>query len=357
MSFASKASNMLLARCRARYGKRLTAQDIEALVSCRTVADCASCLRATRYADSLSELNESNLRRRTLERALNDSLLDELYSLSRCEQSVGDWFSDYIIMRAEIKQIISFVQLLAAGRESELILKVPEFILQRSGVDAVRLAQCRSYDDLLEVMKHSRFVRELKALRPLPGNRPDCALIEHALYARFYDEVQEMINRRAGNAREELTDIIGTQIDILNFTYIYRLKKYYGADPAAVRSMMFRGGQRIKPHTMLAMVNAPDADSALDIFIRRTPYGKQFDREELTEGGVLETAMRMITNKRARKLMRTSVNPATVLLAYVLMAETEVHDLTVIVEGVFYGLPREEILDLIIIDELADQAG
>lgn len=357
MSFASKASNSLLARCRARYGKRLTAQDIEGLIGCRSVEDCAAYLRNTRYAGALSVLNESNLRRRTLERALNEYLLGELYSLSRCEQSVGDWFADYIIMQAEIRQIISFVQLLAAGRQSELILKVPEFILQRSRIDADRLAACRSYDDLLEVMRHSRFISELKAFRPLPGNRPDCALIEHALYTRFYDEVQKLIDRRPGKEKEELNDIIGTQLDVLNFTYIYRLKKYYGADPATVRSMLFHGVHRINKHTLLAMVNAPDADSALRIFAERTPYGRQLDRETLESDGGFETAMRMLTHGRARKLMRSSVHPATVLLAYVLMAQAEVHDLTVIVEGVFYGLPREEILDLIIIDELADRAG
>lgn len=357
MSFASKASNMLLARCRARYGKRLTAEDIDALVSCKGVADCAAYLRGTGYARALSALNESNLRRRTFETALNDHLLSELYALCRCEQSVGDWFADYIIMRAEIRQVIAFVQLLAAGRQSEMILKTPDFILQRSGIDARRLADCRSYDDLLEVMRHSRFIRELRALRPLPGNRPDCALIEHALYARFYDEVLALVDRRAGKAKDELRDIIGTQLDVLNFTHIYRLKKYYGADPAAVRAMLYHDGARIRPSALLAMVNAPDADSALRMFVEKTPYGRQLDREALERNGGLEPAMRMLTHSRARKLMRSSVNPSTVLLAYVLLAEAEVHDLTVIVEGVFYGLPREEILDLIIIDELADRAG
>ena len=357
MSFASKASNVLLARCRARYGRRLTAQDIEALVSCRSVADCAAQLKNTRYAEALSTLSEGNLRRRTCEAALNSHLLHELYTLSRCEQSVGDWFADYIIMRAEINQVTSFIQLLASGRQSELILTLPEFMLHRAGIDAAKLAGCRSYDDLLAAMKHSRFIKVLTAFRPLPGNRPDCALIEQALYARFYDDVLDMIDSRAGKAAEELRELIGIQLDMRNFSYIYRLKKYYGADPAAVRSMLLPNEYRIKPRTLLAMINAPDAASALEIFMARTPYGRQLDREELLREGGLEAATSVLVHTRARRLMRSSVNPSTVLLAYVILAEAEVHDLTVIVEGVFYGLSREEILDLIIIDDLAGQAG
>lgn len=357
MSFSSKASNALLARCRARYGRRLKQQDIEALVTCRSVADCAAYLKNTRYADSIARISEGNLRRRTFERALNDHLLDELYTLCRCEQSVGDWFADYIIMRAEIKLVTSFVQLLSAGRQGEMILNVPEFILQRTGIDAAGLAQCRDYDDLLEAMKHSRFRKVLHTFRPLRGNLPDCALIEHALYVQFYDEVLAMIERRAGSAEEELKDLIGTQLDILNFSCIYRLKRYYGADPAAVRSMLFRNEHQISRHVLLSMVNAPDAQSVLEIFMERTSYGRRLDREMLLREGGLETATRMLTHHRARKLMRSSVNPATVLLAYIIMAEAEVHDLNSIVEGVFYGLPREEILDLIIIDKLADRAS
>ena len=357
MSFASKASNELLARCRARYGKRLTVQDIDSLVSCRTVNDCAACLRNTRYGEALSSLDESSLRRRTIEAALNDHLLRELHALSRCEQSVGDWFADYIIMRSEIRQVISFVQLLASGRQSEMILNIPEFMLRHCRIDAAALASCRSYDDLLHAMRHSRFIKELRALRPLPGNRPDCALIEHALYARFYDDLLDMVDRRSGSAKEELTDLIGTQLDILNFSCIYRLKKYYAADPAAIRAMLFRSENRIRQRTLTDMINAPDADSVLDILVERTMYGRQLDRQMLSRDGGLEKATRMLLTMRARRLMRSSVNPSTVLLAYVILAEAEVNDLTIIAEGVFYGLPREQILDLIIIDELAGMAG
>ena len=89
MNLSSKASNVLLARCRARYGQRLSAQDIDTLLGCRTVADCAACLRNTRYAPALSSLGESSMYRRPSEAALNGFLLDELYTLCRCEQSVG----------------------------------------------------------------------------------------------------------------------------------------------------------------------------------------------------------------------------------------------------------------------------
>lgn len=353
MIFASKAANVLLARCRARYGKRLTAQDIDALAGCRTVADCAAVLRGTRYADCLSRIGESGMRRRPFEAALSSHLLEELYTLSRCEQSVGDWFADYLLMQTEIKQIMSVVWRLSSGQSRPEQVLTPEDMMLRSGIDGRMLSACADYDDLLEAARHSRFIKVLRAMRPLPGNRPDSALIEHSLYAAFYERIAGLIEKHSGSAREELVDLVGAQMDMANFRHIYRLKKYYDSDEAAVRAVLFGPKSVTGSRVMRRMTAAPDADTVLKIFLEETPYGRHIDREILAREGGLELATRLLVLTRARRLMHSSVNPSTVLLAYIIMAEAEVHDLTAIVEGVFYGLPREEILSLITINELA----
>lgn len=353
MNLASKASNALLARCRARYGRRLTAQDIEALASCRTVAECASCLMNTRYAEALAGLSEKGMRRRLLEAALNSYLLDEMYTLSRCEQSVNDWFSDYIVMQTEMRVILSFLRLLSAGRQREMTVGAPDFIIQRSGIDAEKLMTCNDYDDFLLAVRHSHFAKILRALRPLTGNKPDCVLIEHSLQAEFYRKIMTLVERHSGSARSELLDIIGTQIDMTNLRYVYRLKKYYGADAAAIRSMLLSQEHLVGRRTLREMTEAPTAEDALRIFRERTPYGRHLDDEVLKRPGGLEAAAELLIYNRARKLMRSSVNPSTVLLAYITVAEAEVRDLSTIVEGVFYRMPREEILELITINRLA----
>lgn len=353
MIFASKAANVLLARCRARYGRRLTVQEIEALAGCRTVSDCAAVLRGTRYAACLAKLGESGMRRRPFEAALSSHLLEELYTLSRCERSVGDWFADYLLMQTEIKQIMSVVWRLSSGSSRPEQVLTPENMELHSGINARLLAACADYDDLLEAARHSRFIKVLRAMRPLPGNRPDSALIEHSLYSVFYERISELIEKHSGSAREELAGLVGVQMDMANFRHIYRLKKYYGTEEAAIRAVLFGPKSVTGSRVMRRMTAAPDAEAALKIFLEETPCGRHIDREMLAREGGLEAATQLVVLTRARKLMHSSVNPSTVLLAYIIMAEAEVHDLTTIVEGVFYGLPREEILSMITINELA----
>lgn len=355
MRFSGKAANVLLAKCRARYGRRLTYHDIEALVGCRSVSDAAAYLKATeRYGAALRSLDENGLHRRQLEAALDNHLYTEFYALSRCELSVGDWFGEYLLMRVEIKQIMSFLWLLFAGRQHEYILSMPEYFLQRSGLEPAALAACHDYGDFLAAMRHSRFIKVLRTYQPLPDEKIDCALIEHALYSQFYDNLYRIIDKHySGKAHEELMELIGTRIDMQNFQHICRLKRFYGSDPAMARSMIYRQEHRIKQRIMLEMVNAPDVASVKNIFVTQTPYGRRLDRAELDEAGGLEAATARLVQQRAQKLMRASINPASVMLAYILMAEAEVHDIIAIVEGIYYGLSRETILDMVTIDELA----
>ncbi len=349
MTLNSGASNVLLARCRARYGRRLTAQNIEALAGCRTVADCAAVLRTTRYAGCIASLGEGGMYRRPFEAALNDHLARELDTLSRCEWSVGDRFADYLLMRREIGWIMQAVRRLVSGGGG-----LPRTPVSGHGEEAL-LSQCEDYDGLLEAVRHSRFGGVLKALRPLPGNRPDSALIEHSLYDIFFETLSELISHYPGSAGEELKELVGTQIDSANFCHIYRLKKYYGSEEAAIRSMLVGPPSATGSRLMRRMTAAPDAEAVRRIFLEESPYRRHIHRDVLEREGGLEAAARLLVLSRARRLMHSSVPPSTVLLAYILMAEAEVRDLITIVEGVYYGLPREEILSLITINELTTQ--
>lgn len=348
MSLSSNASNVLLAKCRAKYGRRLTLQDINAMISCRSVTDVTAYLKAnTHYGEALASFDPSTAHRRNIELALRRELYEDFSSLCRYELSVGEWFGDYLLMRSEIEQIMSFLCLLSAGRPQEFIFSLPTFFVQHSEIDFTSLSQCRDYNDFLLAMRSSRYIKTLRAFIPLDGEQLDIALVEHGLYRQFYDTIWDIITTHySGTAREELLDLTGAQLDILNFCHIYRLKRYYGADSASVRAMLLRGEHRIRAKVMKDIIEAPTADAALELFITKTPYGRQFDREDFEKGGI-ETATQSVVCAMAQRLLRSSIHPTTVLLSYIILATNELQDVTSIVEGVHYGLSPDEILSII----------
>ncbi len=351
MSLSSNASNVLLAKCRAKYGKHLTAQDVISLINCRSLNELVACLKSNGYyADTLSNVDEGSVYRRRIEFLIEQGFYRELSTLCRYELQVGEWFSSYTLMKGEIRMIISFLRQLAAGHTDDLIFSLPDLFIQRSDIDFTAMFECRSYADFVQVMDKSRFGKILRAFTPLPGKSVDYAMLEHALIEEFYRTIFAIIEKHySGTAKDELLDLLGTQLDLNTFAHIYRLKKYYGAEPALIRTMITSNITHISQSTLDTLVTAPDAEAALAVFSQRTVYRRKLDIARVKECGI-EAAVNKIVYEKSLRLLRTSVNPTTVLLAYITLAETETKDITTIVESVFYKLPPDEIKKLITIE-------
>lgn len=353
MGLSSNASNVLLAKCRARFGKRLTAQDINSLVSCHTVSEVASYLKSnTHYAQALETTDTTAIHRRELESTLKSYLFEDLSSLCRYELSVGEWFSDYILMRGEIQQIISYLRLFSVGKQNEFIFSLPAFYMQHLDLDIPALAEAKTYKDFLAAMRRSRFIKVLRTFTPDSGEPVDCAMVEHALYRHFYENIDAIIERHySGSALDELRDIMSTQQDILNFRHLYRMKKYYRAEPVSIRAWMLGSSSNLSAGKMKAMIEAPDADKALELFMA-TSYGRMTDLGKL-DGGI-EAATSPVIFSKALRYLRSSVNPTTVMLSFINIAETELQDVVSFVEGVHYGLAPGSILNMTTIDNFYD---
>ena len=120
------SSNVVLAKARAMYGRRLTPQSYQELLACRSVSEIAAYLKShTSYGKILSGINENDIHRGRLESLLRQRVLEDCASLCRYEISVGEHFSQYLLERAEIEQIIHSVSHLMAGspRNTSLICR------------------------------------------------------------------------------------------------------------------------------------------------------------------------------------------------------------------------------------------
>ena len=85
MNHASgKASNAVLAKARALYGRRLRAEDYRRLTDCHTMTELANELKALPlYANTLAEVNPTYARRAQLENLLRQSQYERFDSLCR----------------------------------------------------------------------------------------------------------------------------------------------------------------------------------------------------------------------------------------------------------------------------------
>ena len=107
MNHASgKASNAVLAKARALYGRRLRAEDYRRLTDCRTMTELANELKALPlYANTLAEVNPTYARRAQLENLLRQSQYERFDSLCRYDRSAGSSVYQYLTLCCEVDEL------------------------------------------------------------------------------------------------------------------------------------------------------------------------------------------------------------------------------------------------------------
>lgn len=343
---SSFSSNVILAKARAMYGRSLKTQDYQALINCHTVGEVASYLKNnTSYSEALAQVNLTDVHRSQLENALKRKLLFDFASLSRYEISVSEHFSNYLIIRSEIEQIMHALLLLSAGKPEEYLFSMPAYLDAHTVLDLKTLSHIKSYDDLLAVVAHSPYKALLMPFAPRDGNL-NLTGIENALYTHLYRYVFNTIDHHASaGAAKELRGIFNDHIDLCNFVRIVRQKLYFHAHTDTIRSSLLPFGT-FSDAILSQLLEAQDYDK-MEAIMLRTPVGKRY----LKAGGYdfVDEIPYVAKYRSCKKDIRFSTHPSVVMISYVFLSEIEIIDIVNIIEGIRYGLPPAEIARLMAI--------
>lgn len=340
------SSNVVLSKARAKYGKRLTAQNYNDLLSCQSVAEVADYLKnQTDYGKVLSGMPQSEIHRGRLEARLRQKLLEDNASLCRYEITVGEDFSQYFIRRNEIEQILRAVLFLDAGTPEDFLFTMPMFLMRHSRVDFKALGRIRSFDDLLGVLAHTPYQKILEPFRPKENGWINFAGIENALYSFLYSFMSGMIDRRtSGETARQLGDILKSFLDLTNFISIVRLKLYYHANPEAIRKVLLPYGN-FSEHVFDRLLACNTQEEFLSV-LRSTSLGKHTLQHPHDSIGMIPQKMNF---RLCRHYINFSTHPPVVLISYVFLNEAEMHDIVTIVEGIRYRLSPDEIRKLLVV--------
>lgn len=342
----SYASNAVLSKARALYGKHISQKAYSELLSCREVADIASYLkRKTSYSEVLSGINENSVHRAELEERLRLKLFADFESLGRYDLWVGEHFFEYIIARAEIEQIMHSLMLLSAGRSGEYIHSIPGFFYSHSKFDIRALEHVETYDEFMKIIKKSPYHKIILPFKPTAGHRMNLTAVETALYNYLYDIVFEIINKYVkGKAKKKLIDFFNLYIDLTNLVRIVRMKKFYNLSEEYMVSALINHGT-LSEEKLKEFITCPN-NKQMMADMKDTKMGSKWFSRGLDVIDKVPTNMRF---NWCRHNIRFSVSPPVVLISYIFLKEVEILNLTNIIEGVKYNMPPDEIKKMLIV--------
>lgn len=334
------ASNAILAKARAMYGKRLKNNDYMELLSCSSVNEVSFYLKQnTEYASALSDLGEGNVHRGHLEDLLKKKLFFDFAKIGRYEFSLGESFFEYIISRIEIEQIMHSLMLLSVGRAKEYIYAMPIFFNKHTHIDLPQLSKMKTFKDFLSAIKDSKYYNLLKQYEPSSDEKINLTLIESSLYTNLYSTLFDIIDDTLNDSEKaEIYEMLNVCIDANNFVRIMRLKKYYHPSYEYIESILLPFGT-LEKKVINDLIRAEDLNDAL-LIIKNTEIGKMIE-------GIKYDYLDEIANKIKFMVcshnIRYSVNALVVMVSYVFLLEIEISNIINIVEGVRYKLNSEEI--------------
>ncbi len=337
---SSYASNAILSKARARYGKRLTAKNYSDLLGCNDVREVAIYLKKyTNYSDVLADLNENDVHRGHLEVLLKKKIFNDFAILGRYEISIHEGLSVYLISRMEIEQIMHCLMLYCAHRTNEYIYTVPMFFNNHTHIDLPALTKIKNYDDFLQAIKLTPYYKLLKPFQPKGNELISLTMIETVLYSYLFHNTFKIVEQyKNKKTRKELKNIFNAYIDFNNLVRIIRLKKYYNPDEDYIRDSLFPYGT-ISNKKLESLIQAKSIDEIHSI-VQTTTFGKLISGIEYDYIDELPTKVKFA---KCKHFIRYSVNPPVVMLSYILLTELELSNIINIIEGIRYKLPKDEI--------------
>lgn len=340
------SSYVILAKARAMYGNSLKKKQYMELMNCHSVSEVTSYLKNnTSYASVLADMNESTIHRGHLEQLVRRKLYDDIASLGRYDLSTNKKLTGYLIKQAEIEQIISCLRFMNAGNASEFFFSMPLFFTSRTKLNVGKMSHCKTYEELLGLMKGTDYYEVMKKFPPADGGQIRLTEIETALFAQLTETADEWIRHSGGSVRREMEDIFGVQVDVQNVTRILRLKKFFGADPETIKKNLLPFKHAIPDKTMEAMINAPTAEDVMKLFWD-TAVGRSVPENQRS---FLHDLDDRTSYFNARRHIHYSIHPEIVMLSYLVLTEIEVDDIINIIEGVRYGMEPDEIKPMLVL--------
>ena len=322
------ASNAAMAtKAKAMFGKRLTASDYQQLLQKKSIPEIASYLKnETLFREALEGYSETGLHRGQLEMLIRRDLGTRLSRLLRYASTSGDKFYRYGIMMSEVEQIMACIRAF-------------------NDDDIRALAQVRDFSALLEVLAKTPYADLIRPFSVTNMEDFDYTACESVLRKYFYDQVMKIVDQEfSGKVKKEIREIFLTQIELDNITRIYRSKRYFNATPAQIKKVINPVYLRIPKRELEDMIDHCNAEEFMER-LARSAYHNYLDSSNFA---YIEYHAQSINYNLNKRHMMFSTNPDIVLIAYLVLSETEIQNVVDIIEGVRYGIPADKINRLLI---------
>lgn len=325
----------LATEARAMYANLLSAEDKEKLAALHSTDELVAFLgRSPAWRPVSLALPAVGATDRQFSEALSRCLYEDYERLYRFANDAAKEFLLFMSYEVELRAILAALRRLSDKSIAEEIRLPSQAARLMRGVDIERLKTAKTFPELTEAVRGSMYFPVLSAMELDPKTgMPDVSAAALQLSAHFYHALDRHLKQGyRGPARRELARTVSFRTDMLNISFLLRLRRFGTPTDEAMRLLLPLHGA-LGPDAERRILQAGSDEEAM-AEIRASRVGRWLSG---VEGGSPEQLMRAAETAFYRKVMHGTPN-LCVVDAFLTLKENEADMLRRAFIALQYGL-------------------
>ena len=319
----------LNSKLKGMYAKRINKTDLEDLIKQNNLKNSVLLLKEKsdifKYADE-------NIDRLQIESLLEEDKINDIIKIKKLLNKKDAEIFEMFLLRYEIKCVKSmFRKLFSDDKTEDIIIQNVKRWTTALFYDIKGIETVQSLYEFFEAIKRMKYNKILKKYQE--QDNINVFEVENEIDKLYFETLYDTVKNK-GN----LEKIIGSEIDLLNILWIFRIKKYYNFDSEKIQKVLIKKQYKLNKDIINNIIQAKSFEKIQEI-MSKTVYKNVFTKEEDMEENI--DRYLYAVNK---KIFRNDMISIAYVIAYVNMIDYEDNDIINTIEGIRYNMNKNEIL-------------
>jgi V/A-type H+-transporting ATPase subunit C len=332
------------ARVRAMYSSLLSPQDFARLSDAPDFPTLITQLKQTAYGPYLENLKDKDLTPQKVDSAIKGRLADSYYSVIHMAPEHARSLLKQLYRYFEVQNLKAVLRAIITDPSWERVQDVLFPMGSMTVLPAQAMVESGSVGAAIELLQGTPYYETLSFAMKRYSAEQNLFPLEVALDLYYWRQLWQEAKKLQGQDREQASRIIGSLMDVNNLMWVIRYKIYHQLSEEEIINYTLPFGFRVRDEDVRAIAAGADLSSVVGRVFPGIPDLNALLEEPRAGLPKLEIELK-------RRLMQQCLAAFTgnpfhigIPLAFLILSELEIEDLTVLIEAKSSQMPEEEFL-------------
>jgi V/A-type H+/Na+-transporting ATPase subunit C len=332
------------ARVRAMYSYLLNPQDFARLSDAPDFPTLISQLKQTAYAPYLENLKEKDMTPQKVDLAIKGRLADSYRSVIQMAPEHARPLLKKLYRYFEVQNLKAVLRAIVTDPDWERVQDVLFPMGTMTVLPAQAMVEAGSVGAAVELLQGTPYYDTLSFAMKRYSAEQNLFPLEVALDLYFWRQLWQEAKKLQGQDREQASRIVGSLMDVNNLMWVIRYKVYHQLSEEEVINYTLPFGYRVRDEDVRAIAAGADLSTVVGRVFPGIPDLNMLLEEPRKGLPQLEIELKRRLMKQCLAAFTGNPFHIGVPLAFLILSELEIEDLTVLIEAKSSEMPEAEFL-------------